>query len=100
MSKTKYELHITGECKQNLKLCKKRGLPMQELWDVVEKLLCGEQLEEKYLAHKLHGNRKNQWECHIQPNWLLIWEQHDRELVLIMVNTGTHSDLFGKKNKK
>ena len=49
MSKTKYELHITGECKQNLKLCKKRGLPMQELWDVVEKLLCGEQLEEKYL---------------------------------------------------
>ena len=58
---TKYELRITGECKQNLKICKKRGLPMQELWDVVAKLLRGEKLDEKYLAHQLHGNRKGQW---------------------------------------
>ena len=43
---TKYELRITGECKQNLKICKKRGLPMQELWDVVAKLLRGEKLDE------------------------------------------------------
>ena len=50
---TKYELHITSECKQNLKLCKKRGLPMQELWDVVAKLLRGEKLDEKYLVHQL-----------------------------------------------
>ena len=54
---TKYELRITGECKQNLKICKKRGLPMQELWDVVAKLLRGEKLDEKYQAHQLHGNR-------------------------------------------
>ncbi|MBR2150341.1 MAG: hypothetical protein IKH01_14280 [Prevotella sp.] len=47
---TKYELLITGECKQNLKICKKRGLPMQELWDVVAKLLRGEKLDEKYQA--------------------------------------------------
>ena len=47
-----------------------------------------------------HGDRKGQWECHVQPDWLLIWEQHDAELVLIMVNTGTHSDLFTKKYKK
>ncbi len=57
---TKYELRITGECKQNLKICKKRGLPMQELWDVVAKLLRGEKLDEKYQAHQLHGNRKGQ----------------------------------------
>ena len=98
--KTKYELRITGECKQNLKLCKRRGLPMQELWDVVEKLLCGEALEEKYQMHPLHGNRKGQWECHIQPDWLLIWEQRDNELILILVNTGSHSDLFSKQYKK
>ena len=98
--KTKYKLRITGECKQNLKTCKKRGLPMNELWDVVSKLLIGETLDEKYLPHQLHGDRKGQWECHIQPDWLLIWEQHDQELVLIMVNTGTHSDLFSKKHKK
>lgn len=97
---TKYKLRITGECKQNLKRCKRRGLPMDELWMVVGKLLNGETLEEKYRAHILTGDRKGQWECHIQPNWLLIWEQHDTELVLIMLNTGTHSDLFDKKYKK
>ena len=94
--KTLYELHITGECKQNLKLCKKRGLPMGKLWEVVCKLLQGETLEAKYRTHQLIGNRKNQWECHILPDWLLIWEQHDRELVLVLVNSGTHSDLFKK----
>ena len=97
---TKYKLRITGECKQNLKRCKRRGLPMDELWTVVGKLLNGETLEEKYRAHILTGDRKGQWECHIQPNWLLIWEQHDTELVLIMLNTGTHSDLFSKTYKK
>lgn len=98
--KTKYELHITGEFKQNLKLCKRRGLPMDELWSVIGKLLDGETLEEKYHAHVLTGNRKGQWECHIQPDWLLIWEQHDHELILVMINTDTHSDLFGKKKRK
>ena len=55
---TKYELQVTGEFKQNLKLCKKRGLPMDDLWAVVEKLLNGEKLEEKYHPHTLSGNRK------------------------------------------
>ncbi len=55
---TKYKLRITGECKQNMKLCKRRGLPMNELWTVVGKLLNGEQLEEKYQAHILTGDRK------------------------------------------
>ncbi len=50
---TKYRLRITGECKQNLKLCKRRGLPMDELWTVVGKLLNGESLDEKYHAHVL-----------------------------------------------
>ena len=96
---TKYELHVTGEFKQNLKRCKKRGLPMDELWRVVDKLLNGEPLEERYHPHILTGDRKGQWECHIQPDWLLIWEQHDFELILVMLNTGTHSDLFGKKKR-
>ena len=57
---TRYRLRITGECKQNMKLCKRRGLPMDELWTVVGKLLNGEQLEEKYHAHILTGDRKGQ----------------------------------------
>jgi mRNA interferase YafQ len=96
----KYRLRITGECKQNLKLCKRRGLPMDELWTVVGKLLNGETLDEKYHAHILSGDRKGQWVCHIQPDWLLIWEVHDQELVLVLINSGSHSDLFGKKYRK
>lgn len=96
----KYKLKVTGEFKQDLKRCKKRNLPLDELWEVVEKLLNGETLDEKYRAHLLHGDRKGQWECHIQPDWLLIWEQREQELVLVMLNTGTHSDLFSKKYKK
>ena len=57
---TKYNLRITNECKQNLKLCKRRGLPMDELWAVVRKLLDGKPLEEKYHAHTLKGDRKGQ----------------------------------------
>lgn len=52
-------------------------------------------LKEKYKPHKLSGNYQGLWECHIQPDWLMIWEQNDTELVLLMLNTGTHSDLFG-----
>ena len=97
---TKYELRVTGEFKQNLKLCKRRGLPMGELWAVIARLLDGETLDEKYRVHKLTGERQGQWECHIQPDWLLIWEQRERELILVMLNTGTHSDLFGRKRRK
>jgi mRNA interferase YafQ len=73
---------------------------MDELWSVVGKLLNGEPLDEKYRAHILSGDRKGQWECHIQPDWLLIWEIYDQELILVLVNSGSHSDLFGKKYRK
>ena len=98
--KTKYELTVTSEFKKNLKLCKKRGLPLNELWEVVGKLLQGEVLEEKYRPHILTGDRKGQWECHIQPNWLLIWKQDDTRMILLMISTGTHSDIFEKKGKR
>lgn len=96
----KYQLQVTGQFKQDLKRCKKRGLPMEKLWEVIGRLLNGETLEDKYHAHILTGDRKGQWECHIEPDWLLIWEVHDERLILVMLNTGTHSDLFSKKHKK
>jgi len=49
----------------------------------------------EYRPHKLKGNRKNQWECHIEPDWLMTWEQDDTKLTLLFIQTGTHSDLFG-----
>lgn len=54
---------------------------------------CGE-LPSKYKSHKLLGERHNQWECHIAPDWLMVWEQNDRALSLLFLETGTHSDLF------
>ena len=52
-------------------------------------------LPSHYHPHKLKGKKGNTtWECHIQPNWLLVWEQHDEELIMLMLDTGTHSDIF------
>ena len=82
--------------KRDVKRCQKRGLPLDELWKVVRILLRGEALDPTYKMHALTGNHKGEWECHIQPNWLLVWEQREEELVLLMLNTGTHSDIFGK----
>ena len=62
--------------------------------DVVDILAEGKQLPPKYKAHKLKGEYQDCWECHITSDWLLIWQQNDTELILILTNTGTHSDLF------
>ncbi|UOE42489.1 type II toxin-antitoxin system YafQ family toxin [Chryseobacterium suipulveris] len=51
-------------------------------------------LPKKYKPHKLSRNYANCWECHIKPDWLLIWQHNDQELILLFLNTGTHSDLF------
>ena len=90
----KYELVLTGKFKKGLKLAKKRGLNIKLLDDIVEKLLNGIPLEEKYRDHELKGKYKGFRECHIQPDWLLIYEIADDELILYLTRTGTHSDLF------
>ena len=89
-----YTLEYTRQFKRSLKLCKKRGLPLEELRKVISLLEgCG-RLPKEYKPHKLTGNYAGVWECHIQPDWLLLWQQYDKELVLLLVDTGTHSDLF------
>ena len=95
-----YKIKFTNEFKKQMKLCQRRGYDMELIRDALSILSTEGKLPSGYLPHQLHGNRKGQWECHIQPNWLLIWEQHDDELILVMLNTGTHSDLFEKKYKK
>ena len=89
-----YSLEYTRQFKRSLKLCKKRGLPLEDLHKAVSLLEeCGK-LPKEYKPHKLTGNYAGVWECHIQPDWLLLWQQDDKELVLLLVDTGTHSDLF------
>ncbi len=51
--------------------------------------------QKKYKPHKLNSRFNFAWECHIEPDWLLVWEQDDNELTLLLIDTGTHSDIFG-----
>ena len=74
---------------------------MLDALNAILKFLQHEQpIPAEYQPHMLHGDRQGQWECHIRPDWLLIWKQIGNELELLMLNTGTHSDLFSKKYKK
>lgn len=86
--------------KRDVKRCQKRGLPLDELCAVIHQLLQGKNLDEKYKAHPLTGNHKGEWECHLRPDRLHLWEQQEDNLILLMLNTGTHSDILGKGGKR
>lgn len=90
----KYNLVLTSLFKKDLKTAKKRGYDLTLLNDVVDILSYGLPLDEKYRDHNLTGNYKGCRECHILPDWLLIYEISDNELILYLTRTGTHSDLF------
>ena len=89
-----YAIRTTNQFEKDLKRCEKRGLNLSHLQEVIELLSQNGSLPLKYKSHKLSGNFANCWECHIKPDWLLIWKQDDTELLLLLLNTGTHSDLF------
>lgn len=86
------ELEVTNQFKRDLKLAKKRGKSRKKLDNVVEDLLQEKPLAQKYQDHPLSGNYKDHRECHIEPNWLLIYQK--QQALLILVRTGTHADLF------
>lgn len=90
----KYGIVLTSMFKKDLKLAKKRGYDLSLLNNVVDTLAMGLPLAEKYKDHSLIGNYKGCRECHITPDWLLIYEFSDNELILYLTRTGTHSDLF------
>lgn len=90
----KYDLILTGKFKKGLKLAKKRGLDISLLKEIIDTLQRGLPLEEKFRDHELKGKYKGFRECHIQPDWLLIYLIEDNVLTLTLVDTGTHADLF------
>lgn len=90
----KYKIARTGKFKKDLKLAKKRGYDLNLLSTVVDILAAGEKLPEKYRDHDLSGNYDGCRECHITPDWLLIYEIENDEVILYLTRTGTHSDLF------
>lgn len=91
-----YEIKWSGKFKKSYKLAKKRGLNINLLQEVVGKLVEDIPLEPQYHDHDLHGNYEGFRECHIQPDWLLIYLKENDILTLTLVDTGTHSDLFKK----
>lgn len=96
MTKTKYIVKTTTQFKKDYKLAVKRGLKIGLLKDIVAALAMGKTLPKKNKDHALTGNWVGHRECHILPDWLLIYRIEDDVLVLTLTRTGSHSDLFGK----
>ena len=88
------ELKKTSQFKKDLKLAIKRGLPIELLEEVIQILREQKPLPPNNFDHKLTGNYKGFRECHIQPDWLLIYAVDGKELILTASRTGTHSDLL------
>ena len=90
-----YKLRMTSTFRKDYKRMQKRGLDMTRLDEVIALLASGVNLDEKYHDHALSGNFAGHRECHIDPDWLLVYYTLDNILVLTLARTGTHSDLFG-----
>lgn len=90
----KYNVRPTTKFQKDLKRVQRRGYDISLLTDIIKKLADGETLPEKNKDHSLTGNYVGCRECHITPDWLLIYEVMDNDLFLYLTRTGTHSDLF------
>lgn len=90
----KYNIKPTSQFKKDLKTVQKRGYNLELLKEVINILADGEILPQKNRDHLLSGDYSGCRECHIAPDWLLIYEISDSELYLYLTRTGTHSDLF------
>ena len=90
----KYDIVITNQCKKDIKLASKQGKNLDLLFDVVDQLSEGVQLDSKYKDHKLSGEYEGKRERHIEPDFLLIYEIREKEVVLYLVRVGSHPSLF------
>jgi len=95
-NKVKCEVDYTNKFKKQLKKISKQGKNIDELFCVVEKLANYESLESKYRNHNLINDKiyKDCSECHINPDWLLVYKYLDNKLILLLVATGSHSEIF------
>ena len=89
------EVVLSNAFRKDVKLATKRGKNLKHLCDVVDTLAAGKPLPIKNRDHELSGDYAGFRECHVQPDWLLIYKKEEDKLILILYRTGTHSDLFG-----
>lgn len=92
----KYEIKFTTQFKKDLKLAKKQKKNLDLLFDVIDKLANGKKLDSKFRDHDLSGDYVGTRECHIEPDWLLVYEIKDDVLLLMLYRLGSHSELFKK----
>ena len=92
----KYEIKFTGQFKRDLKQAKKQNRNLDKLFEVINNLAEGNTLGEKYRDHELACSYKGVRECHIEPDWLLMYEMKERLLILMLYRLGTHAELFKK----
>lgn len=92
----KCSIQFTNQFKKDLKLAKKQGKNLDKLFEVINILANGEKLDTKFKDHDLSGSYKGTRECHIEPDWLLIYEIVNNTLILMLYRLGTHSELFKK----
>lgn len=90
----KYTIKPTKKFQKDLKRVQKWGYDISLIKEIIRKLSNGEPLPPRNKDHNLSGNYANCRECHIAPDWLLIYEIYEEELYLYLTRTGTHSDLF------
>ena len=90
----KYTIEMSTKFKKDYKLARKRGYDITLLREVIDLLADGETLPEKYCDHSLSGDYSGYRECHILPDWLLVYRIEKELLILSLTRTGTHSDLF------
>lgn len=88
------EVVLSNRFKKDLKLAAKRGMDLAELDSVVEQLAAQQQLPDKNRDHALTGDYVGFRECHIRPDWLLVYRVSGEDLILFLFRTGTHTDLF------
>lgn len=88
------ELHYTNQMKRDLRLTQKRGKDLKKMKLIIDLLQTKKPLLEKHRNHKLSGVYEGHWECHIEPDWLLIYLSSS--IAITLVRTGSHSELFKK----
>lgn len=90
----KYNIVITNSCKKDIKKASKQGKNIDLLFEVIDQLSDGKTLDPKYKDHKLSGKFEGKRECHIEPDFLLIYQINALDITLLLVRVGSHSELF------
>ena len=98
--KQPFGIKTSKQYDRDVKLAKRRGLDIEKLLEVIMLLRNDEPLPANLHNHLLSGDYKDYWECHVTPDWLLLYEKDTEIRIISLYRTGTHADIFGKSRKR